>query len=258
MRNAAQGTRLRFLAFALLGLLTQAAVTLFVAHAWLQSGRPVSLTMLNAPSSRPWLLPQASRSCGYRLAVFTPRAVTEFRQQYALGSTIAAWRGTDLMLLALLATVARLAFVDAAPVAYGDAINYSWVASVRGPRPAAGGRHVLAQRVRLLAGAAGAARSHAVRHARGGVVDSRRAARHSRLPGCAAIVRSSRRADCGMRAGAAPAPGRVLRQRVRRNVLPARRTVGRVGPRRDGARTTASERRRGNGCRPRRVVPDSQ
>jgi putative flippase GtrA len=43
----AAGTRLRFVAFALLGLLTQAAVTLFVTHAWLQSGRPVSLTMLN-------------------------------------------------------------------------------------------------------------------------------------------------------------------------------------------------------------------
>jgi len=122
------GTRLRFIAFALLGLLTQAAVTLFVAHAWLQSGRPVSLTMLNVAKLAAVVAAAGVTFVGYRLAVFTPRAVADFRQRYALGQTTAHWRGTDLVLLAVLATVARLAFVGAAPVAYGDAINYSWVA----------------------------------------------------------------------------------------------------------------------------------
>jgi putative flippase GtrA len=124
----AAGTRLRFVAFALLGLLTQAAVTLFVTHAWLQSGRPVSLTMLNVAKLAAVVAAVGVTFIGYRLAVFTPRAVADFRQRFALGSVTESWRGRDLLLLALLATVVRIAFVTAAPVAYGDAINYSWVA----------------------------------------------------------------------------------------------------------------------------------
>jgi len=123
-----RGTHVRFLAFALLGLLTQAAVTLFVAHAWLQSGRPVSLTMLNVAKLAAVIAAAGITFIGYRVAVFTPRGIAEFREHFALGARTERLRVLDLALLAGLALAVRLAFVGAAPVAYGDAINYSWVA----------------------------------------------------------------------------------------------------------------------------------
>jgi hypothetical protein len=65
---------------------------------------------------------------GYRVAVFAPRAVAEFRDQFVLSGAGAKPRMHDLPVLLAIAAAVRLAFVAAAPVAYGDAINYSWVA----------------------------------------------------------------------------------------------------------------------------------
>ena len=118
----------RFLAFALLGIVTQAAVTLFASHLWLQSGHAISLAMLNVAKLAAVVAAAGVTFVGYRLAVFTPRAVAEFRDQFVLSGSGARLRMHDLPVLLATAVAVRLAFVAAAPVAYGDAINYSWVA----------------------------------------------------------------------------------------------------------------------------------
>ena len=122
------GTQLRFLAFALLGLATQAAVTLFVAHWCVQSGRALSLTVMNLAKVAAVVAAAGVTFVGYRVAVFTPRGIAEFRDRYALQGVQQRPRWMDLLALLAVATVARLGFVAAAPVAYGDAVNYSWVA----------------------------------------------------------------------------------------------------------------------------------
>jgi putative flippase GtrA len=123
-----RSTQVRFIAFALLGLATQAAVTLFVAHAWLQSGRPVSLGAMNIAKLAAVVAAAGVTFVGYRIAVFTPRALRDFRESMVLSGGGDTVRGLDLIALLGVATAVRLAFVAAAPVAYGDAINYSWVA----------------------------------------------------------------------------------------------------------------------------------
>jgi len=126
--NAGRGAQLRFLAFALLGLATQAAVTLFVAHWCVQSGRPLSLALMNLAKVAAVVAAAGVTFVGYRVAVFTPRSIREFRESFSLQGAGERPRWLDLLALLAVATTARLGFVAAAPVAYGDAINYSWVA----------------------------------------------------------------------------------------------------------------------------------
>ncbi|MFO1406402.1 MAG: GtrA family protein [Steroidobacteraceae bacterium] len=126
--SAGRGAQLRFLAFALLGLATQAAVALFVGHRWVQAGHPLSLAMMNLAKVAAVVAAAGVTFVGYRIAVFTPDSVREFRDVHVLSGTRARPRWTDLLALAAIALAVRLAFVAAAPVAYGDAINYSWVA----------------------------------------------------------------------------------------------------------------------------------
>jgi len=126
--SGGRGARIRFLAFALLGLATQAAVTLFVAHWWLGSGHPMSLAAMNLAKLAAVVAAAGVTFVGYRVAVFTPRSITEFRDGFALQGVDRNTSRSDLVLLVLLAVGVRLGFVAAAPVAYGDAINYSWVA----------------------------------------------------------------------------------------------------------------------------------
>jgi putative flippase GtrA len=122
------GMGARFLAFALLGIATQAAVTLFVSHWWLQSGHAVSLAMMNVAKLVAVVAAAGVTFLGYRVAVFTPRAIADFREQFLLSGAGARPGTYDIPALAAIAAAVRLAFVAAAPVAYGDAINYSWVA----------------------------------------------------------------------------------------------------------------------------------
>jgi putative flippase GtrA len=122
------GMGARFLAFALLGIATQAAVTLFASHWWLQSGHAVSLAMMNVAKLVAVFAAAGVTFLGYRVAVFTPRAIAEFREQFLLSGAGARPGTYDIPALAAIAAAVRLAFVAAAPVAYGDAINYSWVA----------------------------------------------------------------------------------------------------------------------------------
>jgi hypothetical protein len=65
---------------------------------------------------------------GYRVAVFTPHALAKFRERLVLSGAGERVRWMDLLGLIAVAAAVRLAFVAAAPVAYGDAVNYSWVA----------------------------------------------------------------------------------------------------------------------------------
>ena len=123
-----RGMGARFLAFALLGIATQAAVTLFATHWWLQSGHAVSLAMMNVAKLAAVIAAAGVTFVGYRVAVFTPRAVAEFRDQFVLSGNGVRPRMHDLPVLLAIAAAVRLAFVAVAPVAYGDAINYSWVA----------------------------------------------------------------------------------------------------------------------------------
>ena len=122
------GATFRFLAFALLGLATQAAVTLFVAHWCVQSGRPLSLTVMNFAKLAAVVAAAGVTFVGYRVAVFTPRSITEFRENFLLQGAGQRPRGLDLIALLTVASIVRLVFVAVAPVAYGDAVNYSWVA----------------------------------------------------------------------------------------------------------------------------------
>jgi putative flippase GtrA/4-amino-4-deoxy-L-arabinose transferase-like glycosyltransferase len=125
-RSRGMGTR--FLAFALLGIATQAAVTLFATHWWLQSGHAISLAMMNIAKLVAVVAAAGVTFVGYRVAVFTPQAIAEFRQQFLLSGAGSRAGPYDIPALVAIAVAVRLAFVAAAPVAYGDAINYSWVA----------------------------------------------------------------------------------------------------------------------------------
>jgi putative flippase GtrA len=126
--SRASGTGASFLGFALLGLATQAAVTLFVVHWLMRAGQPASLAVLNLAKLAAVVAAAGVTFVGYRVAVFAPRSIVEFRDEFVLsGRSAKASPGAIIGLLAL-ATAVRLAFVAAAPVAYGDAINYSWVA----------------------------------------------------------------------------------------------------------------------------------
>jgi putative flippase GtrA len=126
--HGGRGTQARFLAFALVGLATQAAVALFVAHWWLGTGRPSSLVVMNLAKLAAVVAAAGITFVGYRVAVFTPRAMAEFRDRLVLSGAGERVRGIDLLGLTAIAAAMRVAFVAAAPVAYGDAVNYSWVA----------------------------------------------------------------------------------------------------------------------------------
>ena len=123
-----RGTPARFLAFALVGLVTQAAVALFVAHWWVRTGQPVSLAVMNLAKLAAVVAAAGVTFAGYRIAVFTPPAIAEFRERRVLSGAGQHPRWVDLLALVAIAAAVRLAFVAAAPVAYGDAVNYSWVA----------------------------------------------------------------------------------------------------------------------------------
>lgn len=65
---------------------------------------------------------------GYRLGVFRTAAIVSFRRESALSPAAGPPRWGLLGGVLLLGLAARLAFLAVAPVVYGDAVNYSWVA----------------------------------------------------------------------------------------------------------------------------------
>ena len=123
-----RGVAARFVGFALLGIAVQTGTALFVSHKLL-SGMPASpVVIANAAKLCAVLAAFLVTFAGYRIAVFTPPSLLRFRESFALppdGGLPSAAPFAGILLLAL---AVRIGFVLLAPVAYGDAVSYSWVA----------------------------------------------------------------------------------------------------------------------------------
>ena len=118
---------LRFAGFAALGIAVQTGVALFVSHQLL-SGLPLpplvaaNLAKLAAVASAVLVT-----FAGYRIAVFTPPSLRRFHDSVSLLPAATPPARTFAIVLTA-ALLARLGFWFLAPVAYGDAVSYSWVA----------------------------------------------------------------------------------------------------------------------------------
>jgi len=118
----------RFGGVALLGIGVQTGVALFVAHRVLAGIDAEPVVLANLAKLAAVCCAFLVTFAGYRLAVFTPRSLLEFRDRPILGPAdgpVPTWLLSALLLAGL---AARLLFLAVAPVAYGDAVSYSWVA----------------------------------------------------------------------------------------------------------------------------------
>jgi len=119
---------LRFAGVALLGIGVQTGVALFVAHRVLAGVGAEPVLLANIAKLAAVCCAFLVTFAGYRLAVFTPRSLLEFRDRPVLGQADGPVPASLLAALLLVGLAARLAFLAVAPVAYGDAVSYSWVA----------------------------------------------------------------------------------------------------------------------------------
>lgn len=117
----------RFVVFAALGMVVNTAVFLFLVRYL-----PLLLTLdpvsnLNLAKLGGVVCALAVTFLGYRFGVFYSAAIAGFRKDCRLQpATGLPWK--QLWLILAVALAARLLFVSIAPVAYGDAVSYSWVA----------------------------------------------------------------------------------------------------------------------------------
>ncbi|MDH3986450.1 MAG: GtrA family protein [Gammaproteobacteria bacterium] len=118
----------RFVLFAGLGVVVNTAVFLFLIRYL-----PLVLTLdpvsnLNVAKLGGVVCAMAVTFIGYRFGVFYSASITSFRRDCRLQPADGrlAWR--QLWVILAIALVARMLFVAMAPVAYGDAVSYSWVA----------------------------------------------------------------------------------------------------------------------------------
>ena len=118
----------RFVIFAGLGMVVNTAVFLFLVRYL-----PLLLTLdpvsnLNLAKLGGVFCALAVTFLGYRFGVFYSASIAGFRRDCRLQSATGPlpWRSLGVILAVALA--ARLLFVSIAPVAYGDAVSYSWVA----------------------------------------------------------------------------------------------------------------------------------
>ena len=118
----------RFMVFAAIGMVVNTAVFLFLV-------RYLPLLLTLDPVSNLNLAKLGGVACalavtflGYRFGVFYSASIASFRRDCQLQSATGqlAWR--QLWLILAVALAARLLFVGMAPVVYGDAVSYSWVA----------------------------------------------------------------------------------------------------------------------------------
>jgi putative flippase GtrA len=118
----------RFVVFAVLGAVVNTAVFLFLVRylPLVLTLDPVSL--VNVAKLGGVVCAMAVTFIGYRFGVFYSTSIASFRRDCRLRPAEGplAWRRLGALLLVALA--ARLLFVGMAPVAYGDAVSYSWVA----------------------------------------------------------------------------------------------------------------------------------
>ena len=118
----------RFVVFAALGMVVNTAVFLCLVRYL-----PLLLTLdpvsnLNLAKLGGVVCALAVTFLGYRFGVFYSASIAGFRRNCQLQPAAAPlpWRALGVILA--VAVTARLLFVSIAPVAYGDAVSYSWVA----------------------------------------------------------------------------------------------------------------------------------
>jgi putative flippase GtrA len=129
-RDGVAGERspLRFAVIAALGIAVQAGVAMFVAHKLLADVALPPLVAANCAKLAAVAAAVIVTFAGYRIAVFTPPSLRRFRETVSLLPSGAPPSAAALSAVAAIALLARLAFWHLAPVAYGDAVSYSWVA----------------------------------------------------------------------------------------------------------------------------------
>ena len=118
----------RFVVFAGLGVAVNTAVFLFLVRYL-----PLLLTLdpvsnLNVAKLGGVVCALAVTFLGYRFGVFYSASIAGFRRDCRLHSAAGPILWRQLWVILALALAARLLFVSIAPVAYGDAVSYSWVA----------------------------------------------------------------------------------------------------------------------------------
>jgi hypothetical protein len=118
----------RFVAFAALGLVVNTAVFLFLVRYLPLVSSFGPITNINLAKLGGVVCAMAMTFIGYRFGVFYSAAIVDFRNNCRLSPATGPlpWRWIGAILA--LGLAARLGFVAIAPVAYGDAVNYSWVA----------------------------------------------------------------------------------------------------------------------------------
>ncbi len=117
-----------FALVALLGLVVNSAVFLFIAkylHLLIEAGPVLTINLAKLAGVG---VAMAVTFLGYRLGVFRSEATLAFRREARLEPATSPTRWDLLGGILLLALLARLGFLVLAPVVYGDAVNYSWVA----------------------------------------------------------------------------------------------------------------------------------
>jgi putative flippase GtrA/4-amino-4-deoxy-L-arabinose transferase-like glycosyltransferase len=118
----------RFVLFAVLGLVVNTAVFLFLVRylPLVVALDPVS--NLNVAKLGGVVCAMAVTFVGYRFGVFYSVSVAGFRSSCRLQPATGPLGRRQLWAILVVALVARLLFLGMAPVAYGDAVSYSWVA----------------------------------------------------------------------------------------------------------------------------------
>ena len=118
----------RFVSFALLGIAVQTGTALFVSHKLLSGLQASPIVIANAAKLAAVLAAFLVTFAGYRVAVFTPPSLLHFRERFVFSQHDGSPSAGVFRGIILLALGARLGFLLLAPVAYGDAVSYSWVA----------------------------------------------------------------------------------------------------------------------------------
>ncbi len=118
----------RFVVFAALGMLVNTAVFLFLVRYL-----PLVVTLdpvsnLNIAKFGGVVCALAVTFLGYRFGVFYSASIASFRKDSRLQPATGPLPWRTLAGIVAVALAARLLFVSIAPVAYGDAVSYSWVA----------------------------------------------------------------------------------------------------------------------------------
>ncbi len=124
--------RIRFVVTATAGMLVNTAAFLFLMRHLPLSGLDGDFIVLNLSRLGGVVAAMAVTFCGYRLWAFTPDAGREEPTTASQDSHHAAFPTRWVLSLMALGLATRALFLSIAPVIYGDAVNYAWVARLTG------------------------------------------------------------------------------------------------------------------------------